>query len=103
MCDCAIVCVCVCGGGDIVLIAVCGTLIILIILLCDKRNKYVMISTSSLLFYDDITVFSVFITMVTVRPFCWWGCVCSCIVLLTIMYSLFYEPAMTTTKLLLVG
>ena len=89
------------GGGDIVLIAVCGTLIILIILPYGKQNKYVMIS--SLLFYNDVTVCSIFITMVMVRPFCWWCCVCCCIVFLTIMYSLFYEPAMTSTKLPLVG
>ena len=32
-------CVCVCVGGDIVLIAVCGTLIVLIILPCDKQKQ----------------------------------------------------------------
>ena len=42
----------------------CGTLIILP---CDKQNMYVIISL--LLFYDDITVCSIFITMVKVRPF----------------------------------
>ena len=43
-------------------------------------------------------------TMVKVRLFCWWCCVC-CIVLLTscILFLCFYEPAMTTTKLPLVG
>ena len=61
-------------------------------------NKYVNIN--SLLFYDDVTVCSIFITMVTVRPFCQWCCVCCCIV--NFMHSLFYEPAMTTTKLPLV-
>ena len=40
------------------------------------------------------------ITVVKVRLFCWWWCV-YCIVLLTLL--LFYEPAMTTTKLSLVG
>ena len=63
MCDCASVCVC-----DIVLIVVlCGTLIILIMLPSDKQNKDVI--RSSLLFYDDVTVCSIFITMVKVRPF----------------------------------
>ena len=45
--------------------------------------------------------------MVKVRLFCWWSCVC-CIVLLTfvffcLVFCLFYELAMTTTKLPLVG
>ena len=40
-------------------------------------------------------------TMVKVRLFCWWCCVC-CIVLLTLCIF-FNEPAMTTTKLPLVG
>ena len=55
------------------------------------------------LFHDDVTVCSIFITMVKVRPFCWRSCVCCCIVLFNCMYSLFYEPSMTTTKLPLVG
>ena len=65
-----------------------------------NKNKYVIIS--SLLFYDDVTVCSIFTTMVKVRPFCWWCCVC-CIVLFNFMYSLFYEPTTTTTKLPLAG
>ena len=51
MCVCVCVCVCVC---DIVLIAVCGTLIVLIILPSDKKNKYVILG--SLLFDDDVTI-----------------------------------------------
>ena len=43
---------------------------------------------SSLLFYDDVTVCSRFITIVKVRPFCWWCCVC-CIVLLTLCIHYF--------------
>ena len=51
-----------------------------------NKNKYVIIS--SLLFYDDVTVCCIFITMVKVRPFCWWCCVC-CIVLLTLCIHYF--------------
>ena len=44
--------------------------------------------------------------IVKVRLFCWWCCVC-CIVLLTLcccfFICIFYEPAMTTKKLPLVG
>ena len=81
VCDCATVWVC-----DIVLIAVCGTLIIFIILPCDKRKQGC--AHKFIIFYDDITVCSIFITMVKVRPFCWWWCVC-CIVLLTLCIHYF--------------
>ena len=54
------------------------------------KNKYVIIS--SLLFYEDVTVSSIFITMVTVRPFCWWCCVCRCIVLVILCIHYFTSP-----------
>ena len=50
-----------------------------------SRQRYCSI-ISSLLFYDDIPVCSIFITMVKVRPFRWRCCVCCCIVLLCIHY-----------------
>ena len=61
-----------------------------------NKNKYVIIS--SLLFYSDVTVCSIFITMVKVRLLL----VVLCLLLycsFNFMYSLFYKPAMTTTKL----
>ena len=42
------------------------------------KNKYVIIS--SLLFYEDVTVSSIFITMVKVRPFCW------CVVFVVVLF-----------------
>ena len=75
-----------------------------------KRNKEV-----NLIFYAQSTItvisgqlmksqlFYIYnYTMVKVRLFSWWCCVC-CIVLLTLCSFFFYEPAMTTTKLPLVG